>query len=361
MLGILMTASISSSHDLAVLIGRFQPFHNGHLSLLKQALALAPRVVVVIGSAFSARSPKLPFDWHECARMVRAAVSESERSRVLCVPVRDCFEETRWVNAVRSAVAQAIAEQHAASPASTVLLGHFRDPTRDYLHAFPDWTLHTADSVPIRRASALRDAVFARVEEGLADIAPEVPAGTLEFLREWTTRPSFGKMQEEAAILREYDIAWSVAPYPPVLVTVDCVVKCRDRVLVIQRGHAPGKGLLAVPGGFLEQRETTFQSALRELEEETHLAVSAATLRTCLKGNDVFDRPDRSQCGRTITHGFFFDLGDREPPSIRADDDAAAASWMPIDQLCASEERFLDDHFQMLDHYLKLLPRPAGL
>jgi len=357
MLRIVMTASIATPHDLAVLIGRFQPFHNGHLSLLKQALVLAPRVVVVIGSAFSARSPKRPFDWQECARMVRGAVPDSERGRILCVPVRDYFDEARWVSAVRGAVAQALSEHQVPPPTSTVLLGHFRDPTRDYLHAFPDWTLHTLGSTPIRRASALRDALFARGEQGLADISAEVPASTIDFLGEWSSRPSFEKLRQEAATLREYDIAWSVAPYPPVLVTVDCVVKCRDRVLVIQRGHAPGKGLLAVPGGFLEQRETTFQSALRELEEETHLAVPPATLQGCLKGNDVFDRPDRSQRGRTITHGFFFDLGDREPPPIRADDDAAAASWMPIDQLCASEDRFLDDHFQMLDHYLALLPR----
>lgn len=357
MLRILMTASIPHPHDLAVLIGRFQPFHNGHLSLLTRALDLAPRVVVVIGSAFSARSPKLPFHWQECARMIHAAVPESERSRILCVPVRDCFDEARWAATVRRTVAQALAEQHAAPPASTVLLGHVRDPSRDYLRAFPDWTLQTLDGTPIRRASALRDAVFAQGETGLADISAEVPSGTIAFLREWSARPAFEGLRQEAAILREYDIAWSVAPYPPVLVTVDCVVKCADRVLVIQRGHAPGKGLLAVPGGFLEQRETTFQSALRELEEETHLAVPQATLRSCLKGNDVFDRPDRSQRGRTITHGFFFDLGDRALPAIHPDDDAAAASWMPIDRLCASEERFLDDHFQMLDHYLGLLPR----
>jgi bifunctional NMN adenylyltransferase/nudix hydrolase len=142
-----------------------------------------------------------------------------------------------------------------------------------------------------------------------------------------------------------------------VLVTVDCVVKCRDRVLLIRRGQAPGKGLLAVPGGFLEQRETTQQAALRELDEETHLALPPATLRACLKATDVFDQPDRSQRGRTITHGHFFDLGERELPQLQADDDAEAAEWAPIAGLCELEDRFLDDHFQMLDHYLGLLPR----
>ncbi len=351
-----MTAPLSPPHDLAVLIGRFQPFHNGHLSLLRQALALAPRVVVVIGSAFAARSPKLPFDWHACASMVRRAVPEPERSRILCVPVRDFVDEARWVSAVRHAVAQALAAQGLPPATSTVLVGQPRDATREYLHAFPDWTLHAGDPVDIRRASALRDAVFRDPQEGLGAIAGEVPPATVDFLREWCQRPSFTGLRQEAAVLREYDIAWSVAPYPPILVTVDCVVKCRDQVLLIQRGHAPGKGLLALPGGFLEQRETTYQAALRELDEETHLDVPHAGLQACLMGNDVFDRPDRSQRGRTITHGFFFDLGDREPPSVRADDDAEAARWTAIDELCAIEERFLDDHFQILDHYLGLLP-----
>jgi bifunctional NMN adenylyltransferase/nudix hydrolase len=203
----------------------------------------------------------------------------------------------------------------------------------------------------------MRDSLFAAPSKALLELAGELPASTVDFLREWSARGPFEALRQEAALLREYEASWAVAPYPPVLVTVDCVVKCQDRVLLIERGHAPGKGLLAVPGGFLEQRETTLQAALRELDEETHLALPPATLRACLRANDVFDRPDRSQRGRTITHGHFFDLGERELPSLRADDDAAAAEWVPITQLRDREDRFLDDHFQMLDHYLCLLPR----
>ncbi|HRE19091.1 MAG TPA: NUDIX domain-containing protein, partial [Rhodocyclaceae bacterium] len=43
------------------------------------------------------------------------------------------------------------------------------------------------------------------------------------------------------------------------------------RVLLIVRDRAPGRGLFALPGGFLEPRETVYQSALRELQEETGL------------------------------------------------------------------------------------------
>jgi bifunctional NMN adenylyltransferase/nudix hydrolase len=93
---------------------------------------------------------------------------------------------------------------------------------------------------------------------------------------------------------------------------------------------------------------------LRELEEETHLKLLDTAMRQALKAAVVFDHPDRSQRGRTITHAHFFDLGEREFPEVRADDDAAAVEWVPVERLVEMEDRFLDDHFHMLDHFLGL-------
>jgi bifunctional NMN adenylyltransferase/nudix hydrolase len=357
-----MTACISSPpHDIAVFIGRFQPFHNGHLSLLKVALDAAPVVVVLIGSAFQARSPKHPFSWEERAEMIRRAVPDDERQRLRFLPVRDFFDEARWISAVRQAVSQATRVGNSDEAPSVALVGHFRDATREYLRAFPEWRLLEVDGAPVRRASAMREALFAAPKATLAALEGDMPANSIDFLREWSAQPHFHALAQEAEMLRQYEASWAAAPYPPVLVTVDCVVKCQDQVLLIQRGQAPGKGLFAVPGGFLEQRETTLQAALRELDEETHLALPPEELRACLKATDVFDHPDRSQRGRTITHGHFFDLGERELPALRADDDAATAEWTPVAELCGREDRFLDDHFQMLDHYLGLLQSQDSL
>jgi len=349
----------SQTYQAAVLIGRFQPFHDGHLTLLRKAFDLSARVLVVLGSAFQARSPKHPWTWQERATMIRESLPQAERDRVTCLPVRDFFDESRWVGAVRGAVAKALAgtEADVGAGRSIVLVGHFRDATRDYLHQFAPWALHLLPGLPVRRASAMRDALFASPGAASALLAGELPPATAAFIDAWTGQPCFDALAEEATVLRAYDAAWALAPYPPTLVTVDCVVKCGNHALLIRRGQAPGKGLFAVPGGFLEQRETTRQAALRELEEETHLALPTETLLSSLVAIDVFDRPDRSQRTRTITHGHFFDLGGRELPPLRADDDAAEAEWTPIGDIAAREDRFLDDHFQMLDHYLGLLPR----
>ncbi|KQW00107.1 bifunctional nicotinamide-nucleotide adenylyltransferase/Nudix hydroxylase [Rhizobacter sp. Root1221] len=345
-----------SSVDVAVYVGRFQPFHLGHLALLKHALSVAPRVVLVIGSAHQARSPKNPFTWRERAEMVRLALDEGDRARVDFLPVRDYYDEARWVAAVQAGV-----KALAGPPVSVALVGHFKDATSDYLKAFAGWSVVPVARVTAADGTALRDALFGAparsIDATLAALVEHAPATTLDFLRAWVALPHFAELADEWRMLQQYKTAWAAAPYPPVFVTVDAVVRCAGRVLLVRRGQAPGKGLYAVPGGFIEARETVYQSAVRELKEETGLGLLDATMRRALTAVAVFDHPDRSQRGRTITHAHCFDLGDRELPEVAGADDALSADWVPVADLAALEDRFHDDHFHMLDHFLGLTAR----
>jgi len=344
--------------DVSVCIGRFQTFHHGQLALLRRALASAPLCIVVLGSAHQARSPKNPFTWQERAEMIGLALSEDERGRVRFLPVRDYYDQARWVGVVRRGVA-ALA---GATPATSfVLVGHFKDATSQYLEDFPGWAL---DALPLQGnidASALRDAYFGNagsaLDATLAALVSQAPASTLQFLRAWAALPHFAQLAQEWDMLRRDKAGWAGSPYPPVFVTVDAVVQCGGCVLLIRRGHAPGKGLLAVPGGFLEQRETVYQSALRELQEETGLRLPESEAAQALKGVHVFDHPDRSLRGRVITHAHWFDLGARALPEVRGGDDAAAAQWVPVERLAELEDQFHDDHFHMLDFFFSLTPR----
>ena len=352
-------------HDVAVFIGRFQPWHNGHLMLLQQALASAELAVVVVGSAGQARTPKNPFSWQERAQMVLLSLPEADRSRVRFLPIRDYYDEARWVAAVRRGVAALLAKEPAgasvpagAPPQSVALFGHFKDATSHYLRDFPGWHLVSVERNSPIDATALRNAYFGQLgcdmEACLAALVEQAPPTTRDFLRAWSALPAYPLLCAEWAMLQAYRKAWQAAPYPPVFVTVDTIVRCAGQVLLIRRGQAPGKGLYAVPGGFLEQRETVYQSALRELHEETGLHLLDSSMRDCLKDVCVFDHPDRSQRGRTITHAHYFDLGNRRPPEVLAADDAALAEWVAIDQLPRLEAEFFDDHFHMLDHFLGL-------
>src|SRR6218665_1892 len=300
-------------HATAIYIGRFQPVHNGQGLLRQRALASARQVIVVLGSAWQARSPKNPFTWQEREAMLRAVLPAADQARVQLLPVRDYYNQAVWVQAVHRAVAP-----FTAGGARIGLVGHFKDATSSYLSAFPDWEL-----MPVQRqgridASAIRDAYLgatpASVRPALAALAHEIPppppapprapsrgaprpgvppavparadetpASTLAALECFAQPPPYLALQQEWRMLRDYRQAWAAAPWPPVFVTVAAVLRCQDQVLLIGRTHAPGKGLLALPGGFLGPRETLWQSCLRALREQTRCPLPEARLRAALQ------------------------------------------------------------------------------
>lgn len=60
---------------------------------------------------------------------------------------------------------------------------------------------------------------------------------------------------------------------------VGAVIRDADgRLLLVRRGHEPGKGLWSVPGGRIEDGETDEQALVREVAEETGLIVTPGRL-----------------------------------------------------------------------------------
>ncbi|WP_341678062.1 bifunctional nicotinamide-nucleotide adenylyltransferase/Nudix hydroxylase [Niveibacterium sp. SC-1] len=337
------------THDLAVLVGRFQPFHKGHQTLLDRALASAARVVVVLGSALRARDAKNPFTWEERAQMTGLALSEEQRARLSFVPVRDYYDDRLW----RDAVAQAIGREGGGRVA---LVGFFKDASSYYLNLFPDWDFlpvereHPIDATGVRRALFESQDAAARRAVLLSVLHPAV----VDYLHGWACQGWFPRLQREHASLQKYRESWSGAPYEPIFVTVDSVLRAAGHVLLIRRGGEMGEGLWALPGGFVEPQERLLQSALRELREETGFGVLELTLAGALREVAVFDHPSRSQRGRTITHAHFFDLGEVRLPEVRGGDDAAHAAWVPVAELAALETSFFEDHYTILSHFLGL-------
>ena len=113
-------------------------------------------------------------------------------------------------------------------------------------------------------------------------------------------------------------------------------------MLMIRRGGDPFRGKLALPGGFVDDGETVEQAALRELEEETGVALEAGELR--LAG--VYSQPGRDPRGWTVSVLFRIDVGER--PDARHGDDAAAVEWVSAGDALAHSTWFAFDHDRML-------------
>ena len=92
----------------------------------------------------------------------------------------------------------------------------------------------------------------------------------------------------------------------------------QGRLLMIKRGHEPGAGLWSIPGGRIEPGETDAEALVREMFEETGLAVEVGRLigRVQRPGPNgtVIDIRDYAA---TVTGG-----------TLRPGDDAADARWV---------------------------------
>jgi len=116
------------------------------------------------------------------------------------------------------------------------------------------------------------------------------------------------------------------------------------QIFLVRRKNDPYKDMWALPGGFVEDGETTMEAAIRELHEETGMKLEY------MKQFHVFDKPDRDPRQRTvsITHYAFVNAKDH---SVKGSDDATEAKWMNIEDI--TELAF--DHKEIVAYALQQL------
>lgn len=117
---------------------------------------------------------------------------------------------------------------------------------------------------------------------------------------------------------------------------VDAIVIDGDKILLIKRGKEPWKGMLAFPGGFVEQGEDPEVAVIRELKEECGLDGVVEKL-VCVKGD-----PNRDPRGHVVSIAYVVTA--QGMPS--AGDDAAEAAWYDLSEI----KELAGDHMSMLEN-----------
>jgi bifunctional NMN adenylyltransferase/nudix hydrolase len=332
-------------YQFGIYIGRFQPFHLGHLHTIRLALDRAEEVILILGSHRVAPDIRNPWSSQERIDMLKSCLSPEDLSRIHFLPVRDwLYSDNLWLSAVQQQVF-AITKR---SP-SVAVIGHRKDASSYYLDLFPQWDYIETGNYQNLNSTEIRRAYFGDAQFDVTDAVPECIAQVLETFRH---SARYQELCEEYRFIESYQKAWSQAPYPPIFVTTDAVVVQSGHVLVVRRKARPGMGLIALPGGFLDQNETLVEGMLRELKEETRLKVPLPVLRGSIVESHVFDSPGRSLRGRTITHAYFIQLKAGELPPVKGSDDAEKAWWMSLADLYAHEDQIYEDHFQIIQHFV---------
>ena len=351
-------------NDFGVFIGRFQPLHIGHEHVVRQALQSVKHLIVLVGSANAARDPRNPFTFEERKAMFRSVFAyEMAEERLIVEPLEDhLYSDTAWVTEVQRRVNAIVLDignahghhNHGTGDFSIALTGYGKDASSFYLTLFPEWSNIQIDSqVGTFSSSDVRQRFFQRIPEVPSSI---LPPGVAQGLNEFKMTEAFRGLLAETEFLADYPKKWGKGPF----VTADAVVVQSGHILLVERGQLPGKGLLALPGGFVDPGERIRDAAIRELREETSIADAKGTIPPAMLASfiedsrtRIFDAPTRSLRGRIITHAFLFRLPERRKLfTVKGGDDAARAHWYRLGDL--KPDMLFEDHWSIIEQMADL-------
>jgi len=172
-----------------LLVGRFQPFHRGHLAVVAEIRRSRPdeELILGVGSAQESYTEKNPFTSSERLEMIARALAESGVDRVLAIPIPDIRRHAQWVRYVESLVPP-FERVYTNNPLTRLLFGEAEYPVdaptlvdrarfegatvRARLASGGDWE----PLVPPAVASYLRE-LRAPARLALLRDGPEAPAG----------------------------------------------------------------------------------------------------------------------------------------------------------------------------------------
>lgn len=329
---------------ISIYIGRFQPFHVGHASVVSRALQQSDRMVMVLGNVNSPRTVSEPFSTVERAEIILAALSEEQRKRISLATLDDRADDLQWFYDLRTMLMNMLPTY---ADEKIVLVGHNKDATTSqYLKLLSrEWPSVNIDMEHDVSATDIREALYAGEE--LSD-HPGWFTGVdhIEAIKKAADTDSFREVAAMRAEASAYQDKWGKGPH----LTCDSVVTRGDAILLVRRKNNPYAGKWALPGGFLNLGETFLQGALRELREETGVDIDEGFLT----GTVVSDKARRDPRARVISVAHRFDLPVVLDVVPVAGDDAAESEWFNLNHvitLMKTELAF--DHYDIIRKLMK--------
>jgi len=366
-----MSMNNEKKYDYSVFIGRFQPPHLGHIRSMVHALEISEKLIVIIGSANASRDLRNPFTDNDRVEMIKSSLEEMDvdTSRVYFDFVQDRFYQNKhWITDVQKTVNSRMARNGWKDKYNVTLIGYKKDDTSWYLNAFKHWDFTETNAYT--HVEGLRDSLNSTeirnlfYREQLPYIQNVVTESTFEYLRNMMKGPDFKWLVKEFQFATAYEknfsipTGWSMNAY-----TADAVVIQSGHILLIQREAPPGAGLWALPGGHVGCNETSDETVIRELREETKIDVPEKVLAGSIKGFRLFEHPDRSLrarlptvMGRTITVAYAIVLNDANPlPKVKGASDAYKAWWFPLSEVAQMRNKMFEDHYDIAHCFIDQL------
>jgi bifunctional NMN adenylyltransferase/nudix hydrolase len=354
-------------HKLAVYIGRFQPFHIGHRNVLEQISKEIDSTLILVGSSYRPRSWKNPFTFAERKGFIDHGTADMQMPVDTLPLVDTLYNDRSWASNVRTAVriymrAKGLSEENT----EVILTGFEKDQSSKYLRWFPEWDILPASAAKYKdeiiSATDLREAIFFPQNIEFGHVAARFGNKQVAAVVEWQKKnqAAYETVQSEGSFTLESRAkiaqAEEVFGYPIPINTADALVVQSGHILMIRRGHQPGKGTWALPGGHIRPNESSLEAALRECVAKTRIDMPKGAIEGRLRDRKVFDHPERSERGWVRTEAFYFELQDRQDLERFKDENKSdvvlegMAAWVPISEITPDE--IFEDHFDIIQNFV---------
>ncbi|UYD60124.1 hypothetical protein OPFAMLBM_00103 [Aeromonas phage avDM12-TAAL] len=344
-------------YDKAVVNGRYQINHIGHLEMIRVAMSVAKKVYIILGSANAYPNMKNPFRPAEREAMLRIGMKDYglDPNKVNFRYVDDSnYTNERWQADIRDAVDEQMGDK-------ITMVGNKKDKNSWWLETF-GWELTEIDcqmhnGKPIS-ATFIRDSFFDPEFDFTSLHSEIVTPGVIEWLKSYKIKKS--EEYDRLAKEHQHNIKelkkMEAYPYREALncSTGDAVVTCNGHLLVTIRGNMPGLGAYALPGGHKNEDETYKECAIRELREEVRLKVPERVIRGSVKKEKIFDYPGRSYPICKPTLALYIELqpdNDGKLPAVKPRDEVRDVFWMPMHMVRRNRHNFFDDHYEVIQHF----------
>ena len=87
-----------------LLIGRFQPFHLGHLAALRFALSKVDKLWLGLGSSNKPMEKNNPFSVDERKKMILSSIEDSIKNKISIFPIPDLDDHVKWIQNIDTIV-----------------------------------------------------------------------------------------------------------------------------------------------------------------------------------------------------------------------------------------------------------------
>lgn len=334
-------------YECSVFIGRFQPFHLGHLKNIYKALKVSNKVIIIVGSSFRAPSIKNPFSFELREQMIIKDIQTTaiNLKNIIIEPTSDwLYNEDNWRREVEHQV-----YKHVKNSSAIAIIGHNKDISSYYLHCFKKWQFIQVKNFKKLNATQFRENYFSESKIFRHYLVSKSETnGSILILKNFLKSKTYAILKNEYQVIKKCSNGKFLTNLYHNFVTVNSMIIINKHLLLIKKNCDAGKNLWAFPGGSLKSNERISDGIIRETFEGTNIEISKQELLRNKINVKVFDYPERSLSRRIIAHLGVFTMSLPTLPKIRPPKDVKDVVWLELKKVFCMQDKFINDHYQII-------------